>query len=106
MTRHASPRPARRVRAAALLAVAVALTMSGCSTADTGTNSFAAGHSYGKALHTNFGDKASKAHLKDACLKAIVDHHLVDAKTGKPGKKVAYAVTEFVHGCVAAIDGK
>jgi hypothetical protein len=106
MTRHTSPRPARRVRTAAVLAAVVALTMTGCSTAETGTNSFAAGHQYGSALHDNFSDKASKAHLKDACLKAIVDHHLVDAKTGKPGKKVAFAVTEFVHGCVAAINGK
>lgn len=90
-----------------MLAAAVALTMAGCSTQDAGTNSFASGHQYGSALHKNLGDKLSKSDLKDACLKSIIDHHLVDAKTGKPGgKKVAYVVAEFVHGCVAAVNGK
>jgi hypothetical protein len=106
MTRHTPPRPTRWVQVAVLLAVAaVALTLTGCSKQDAGTNSFASGHQYGSALHKNLGGKLSTAHLKDACLKAIVDHHLVDAKTGKPGKKVAYVVTEFVHGCVAAVEG-
>lgn len=103
---HTMPRPNLWFQTSAVFAVACALALTGCSKQDVGTNSFAAGHDYGKALKSNFSSKASKAQLSQACAKAIVDHHLVDNDTGKPGKKVGYVVGQFVQGCEAALKGQ
>jgi hypothetical protein len=87
------------------LALVLALALAGCGNTSA-ADSRLAGHDYGTAMRHTLGSRLDGAQLRAACAKAIVDGHLVDARTGTPGKSVDYVVAQFVSGCQEAVTGK